>query len=209
MKRKSIVSILSLAIISFLFMNAMPAVTPLADGLEVGDKASDFKLKNAIDGKMVSLSDYEDVKGFILTFTCNTCPYAKMYEQRIIDLHNEFAPKGYPVVAINPNDVAKQPGDSVAEMKKRANEKEYPFAYLQDETQNIAKAFGATRTPHMYILDKDLNVLYIGGIDNNPKDGTAADTHFIKDAINELIDGKEVSTKTSKAIGCTIKWRES
>lgn len=209
MKRKSIVSILSLAIISFLFMNAMPAVTPLADGLEVGDKASDFKLKNAIDGKMVSLSDYEDAKGFILTFTCNTCPYAKMYEQRIIDLHNEFAPKGYPVVAINPNDVAKQPGDSVAEMKKRAEEKEYPFAYLQDETQNIAKAFGATRTPHMYILDKDLNVLYIGGIDNNPKDGTAADTHFIKDAINELIDGKEVSTKTSKAIGCTIKWRES
>lgn len=209
MKRKSLISILSLALIAFLFMNAMPIHSPNANGLEVGDKAEDFKLKDAVTGKKVSLSDYKNANGFILTFTCNTCPYAKMYEQRIIDLHNEFAPKGYPVVAINPNDIVKQPDDSLEKMKERAEEKGYPFAYLQDATQNVAKAYGATRTPHMYILDKDLNVLYIGGIDNNPKDGSAADTHFIKNAINELIEGKEVSTTTSKAIGCTIKWKDS
>ncbi len=209
MKRKSLLPVLGFSILSFLLMSAITTLAPTADGLKVGDKAKDFKLKNATDGKMVSLADYTEAKGFILTFTCNTCPYAKMYEQRIIDLHNEFAPKGYPVIAINPNDVVKQPGDSLDEMKKRAEEKEYPFVYLQDETQQITRDFGATKTPHMYILDKDLNVLYIGGIDNNPKDGSAADTHFVKDAINELMEGKEVSTKTSKAIGCSIKWKES
>ena len=125
----------------------------LAGGYEVGDIANDFSLKN-IDGKMISLKDYNDAKGYIVVFTCNHCPYAKLYEQRIIDLHNKYASQGYPVIAINPNDPEKQPLDSYENMKKRAKEKEYPFAYLFDETQDIAKSFGASRTPHVYILKK-------------------------------------------------------
>ncbi len=209
MNLKKMISTALLPMLAVLLWSAVPAEAPITDGYKVGDKAADFSLKNAVDGKMVSLADYKDAKGFILTFTCNTCPYAELYEQRIIDLHNEFAPKGYPVVAINPNDVVKKPGDSLEAMKERAEEKGYPFVYLQDETQEIAHAFGATRTPHMYILDKDLTVLYIGGIDNNPKDADQANEHYIKNAINELLEGKTISQKTTKAIGCTIKWKES
>ncbi|MGB0524715.1 MAG: thioredoxin family protein [Flammeovirgaceae bacterium] len=180
------------------------------DGYSVGDVVEDFSLKN-IDGKMVSLASYKKAKGFIVTFTCNHCPYAKLYEDRLIELHNKYASKGYPVVAINPNDVTKQPEDSFENMKKRAKEKGFPFAYLYDETQEIATAYGATRTPHVYILHKDgkeLKVKYIGAIDDNPRNADDASEFFVSDAINALLKGKEVKKTHTKAIGCTIKWKE-
>src|SRR5689334_10664874 len=128
------------ALIAFLFIAATPPA-----GYNVGDKARDFKLKN-VDGKMVSLADYKDTKGFIVTFTCNHCPFAKAYEDRIIALHNKYASKGYPVVAINPNDKDREPEDSFDNMVIRAKDKKYSFPYLYDESQEIAKAYGATRT---------------------------------------------------------------
>ncbi len=180
-------------------------------GYEVGDYAMDFKLKN-VDGEMVSLSDYSDAKGFIITFTCNTCPYAVLYEQRIIDLHESFAAKGFPVIAINPNDPVKQPGDSFEEMKSRAAEKKYPFPYLVDDSQEITRTYGATNTPHMYVLKKDndkYQVVYIGAIDNNPKEPEKVTKTYIEDAINAVLNNKEVPVKQSKAIGCTIKWKST
>ncbi len=206
-KKHKYPALLGLLFLAIFSLNAIPA-GEYVGGYQVGDKAKDFTLKN-VDGKMMSLADFSEAKGFIVTFTCNTCPYVKMYDQRIIDLHNEFAPKGYPVIAINPNDVTKQPGDSFEEMQKVAKELKYPFVYLHDATQEVAHAFGATRTPHMYILDKDLTVLYVGGIDNNPKSAEDATEHYIKEAVNELLKGKEISNKTTKAIGCTIKWKDS
>lgn len=182
-----------------------------SEGYEVGDVAADFKLKN-IDGKMVSLADYKDAKGFIVVFTCNTCPYAKLYEQRIVALDQKYKPQGYPVIAIQPNDPALSSGDSFDEMKANAKKKGFTFPYLLDETQEIARAYGATRTPHVFLLNNEkgqLKVAYIGAIDNNHKDAAAADKKYVEDAVDALVAGKPVPATLTKAVGCGIKWREA
>ncbi len=178
-------------------------------GYSVGDKATDFKLKN-IDGKMVSLSDYKDAKGFIVVFTCNHCPVAKAYEDRIIALDNKYRPLHYPVIAINPNDPTIVAEDDFATMQQRAKAKNYGFPYLVDETQNIAKAYGATRTPHVFVLQKsgtDYIVKYIGAIDDNMDDPSAVKEKYVEEAVDALLAGKPITTNNTKAIGCGIKWK--
>lgn len=181
-------------------------------GYQVGDKATDFKLKN-VDGKLVSLADNKAAKGYIIVFTCNTCPFAKAYESRIIALHRKYAPQGYPVVAINPNDPAVSPGDSFAHMQTLARDRQYPFPYLLDETQAVAQAYGATRTPHIYIVTRqpagDLKVAYIGAIDDNSEDAAAVQKKYAETALTEIIAGKPAAVGSTKAIGCTIKWRKA
>lgn len=177
-------------------------------GFNVGDQATDFKLKN-VDGKTISMADYKDAKGYIVVFTCNTCPFSKMYEKRIDLLNQKYESKGYPVIAINSNDVTKQPGDSFEEMVKRSKDKGYSFPYLYDESQAVATAYGATRTPHVYVLNKNLNVSYIGAIDDNHKDANAVTKRYVEEAIDNLLAGKAVMTPTTKAIGCTIKWKDA
>ena len=197
---------LPLLVICFVLLSNF-VMRPLADGYKVGDKATDFKLKN-IDGKMVSLADNQAAKGYIVVFTCNTCPFAKAYESRIVDLNTKYAPLGYPVVAINPNDPAVPPGDSYADMQK----KKYTFPYLVDESQQVAKAFGATRTPHLYVLTKkgsDFVVSYIGAIDDNSEDAKLAKTKYVENAMTEILAGKPATTNSTKAIGCTIKWKRA
>ena len=183
------------------------AETTVNKGYKIGDEATDFKLKN-IDGKMVSLADYPDAKGFIVIFTCNHCPYAKAYENRIIALNNLFAGKGYPVIAINPNDPAVQPEDSYELMQVRAKEKNFNFPYLLDEEQKIYPQYGATKTPHVFVLNKENNkniVRYIGAIDNNYADENDVDEHYVSEAVNALLNGEKVPTEETKAIGCSIK----
>ena len=197
-----------ISLVFSLFALCFIAAAPDA-GYKVGDNARDFKLKN-VDGKMMSLADYKDAKGFIVTFTCNHCPFAKAYEDRIIDLHNKYAAKGYPVVAINPNDKDKAPDDSFDNMVVRAKEKKFPFAYLYDESQEIARAYGATRTPHIYVLSKkgnDLTVEYIGAIDDNADDASAVKVKYAENALDNLLAGKKADPNFTKAIGCTIKWK--
>jgi peroxiredoxin len=177
-------------------------------GYKIGDTAQDFNLKN-VKGKNVSLSGIKDAKGYIVVFTCNQCPYAKAYEQRIIELHKQYAPLGFSVVAINSNDKDVQPGDSFENMKKLAKQKKYPFPYLYDETQEVAKAFGATRTPHVYVLDKDRVVRYIGAIDDNSEDPSLVKEKYVGGAVDALLKGQDVSVKETKAIGCGIKWKKS
>lgn len=187
------------------------ATATWAQGLKVGDAAVDFNLKN-VDGKRVSLKDFQSSQGVIVVFTCNTCPYAQAYEQRIIDLHKTFASKGYPVVAINPNDPVKQPGDSFDKMIERAKEKGFPFPYLFDETQNVATAYGATRTPHVFLLQKTsggFQVAYIGAIDDNVETPSAAKNRYVEAAIESLSQGKTPGVTSTKAIGCTIKWKKA
>lgn len=181
-----------------------------ADGYKVGDVARDFSLKN-IDGKMISLAHYSDAKGVIVVFTCNHCPFAKAYESRIIDLHKTFAAKGYPVVAINPNDPAAYPEDSFENMVKRAKEKSYPFAYVMDETQDIAKSYGATRTPHVFLLKKNASkfeVAYIGAIDDNSENASAVKEKYVEQVIASLVGGKTPTVTMTKAVGCGIKWKK-
>lgn len=183
------------------------ASTNIDEGYKIGDVAEDFSLKN-IDGKMVSLAGYKDVKGFIVIFTCNTCPYAVMYEDRIIALNNKYASKGYPVIAIMPNNTVKKPGDNFDAMKQRAKEKGFTFPYLIDEAQSVYPKFGATKTPHVFILQKGdgLNIVeYIGAIDDNYKDASAVNTKYVEDAVDAMLNGEEVSPTETKAIGCSIK----
>jgi len=178
-----------------------------AGGLEVGDKAAKFNLKN-VDGSVVSLSDYADKNGVVVVFTCNHCPYSIAYEDRIIDLHNKYNSQGYPVVAINPNDPAVQPGDSFEAMQQRSEEKNFPFPYLFDEGQKVYPKYGATRTPHVYLLQntgKKFEVAYIGAIDDNYTDASDVEAFYLEDAIDALIDGKKPEPNFTKAIGCTIK----
>jgi peroxiredoxin len=181
--------------------------TTFGEGYKIGDVAEDFSLKN-IDGKMVSLSDYKNAKGFIVTFTCNTCPYAVAYEDRIVALDKKYASKGYPVIAIMPNNVSIKPDDNLDAMKQRANEKGFTFPYLIDEEQKVFPKFGATKTPHMFVLQKTEKgnvVKYIGAIDDNYKDASAVSTKYVENAVDALLQGKDVEQTETKAIGCTIK----
>lgn len=176
-------------------------------GYDIGDSATDFKLKN-IDNTFVSLSDFKDAKGFILIFTCNTCPYAVAYEDRIEALNKKYASKGFPVVAIMPNNTDIKPGDSLEAMKQRSEEKGFTFPYLIDENQHIFPQYGAKKTPHVYVLSKenDVNVVkYIGAIDDNYKDASLVKTKYVEDAVDALLMGMNVSVKITKAIGCSIK----
>ncbi len=187
---------------------AFRAATP---NYGVGDTVSDFKLKN-VDGKFVSLSDFANSKGVIVIFDCNTCPYSKAYNERISALHKKYAAQGYPVVAINANDPEVSPGDSFDEMVRVAKEKKYDFPYLIDETQTVARAFGATNTPHVFVVKRDGNkfsVAYIGAIDNNARNAQAADKKYVEEAVDALISNKPVPNAKTKAIGCGIKWKNA
>jgi len=169
--------------------------------INVGEKAADFSLAN-VDGEMISFDSYEDVKGYIVVFTCNNCPYAKAYQERLAELHNSYAKKGFPVIAINTS-------DSEEDIKQRAKENNYPFVYLHDATQEVSIAYGAVKTPHVYVLRKDKTVAYIGAVDNNYKDAAAADKLYVKDAVEALLSNKEIKITNTKAIGCAIKWKTS
>lgn len=177
-------------------------------GYQIGDKASDFNLKG-VDGAWVSLNTQKEAKGAIVIFTCNTCPYAVAYEDRIIDLHKNYASKGYPVIAINSNDAKASPGDSFEKMQQRSKDKKFPFAYVYDQSQDVIKNYGGTRTPHVYLLQKEggnFIVKYIGAIDNNHQDASAVTEKYVEDALDSLMNGRKITVESTKAIGCTIKW---
>ena len=178
---------------------------------EIGDTVEDFKLKN-VDGKVIGLSDYKAAKGVVIIFDCNTCPYSKAYNDRIIALNKKYSSAGFPLITINANDPQQSPGDSFEEMAARAKKKNYDFPYLIDETQQVAKSFGATNTPHVFVLQKtgdDFKVAYIGTIDNNSKDASSVTKRYVEEAIDALLAGRPVTTQNTKAIGCTIKWKNT
>lgn len=195
MKKFGIVALLALVVMSF---STLPA------GYKVGDKATDFKLKS-VDGKMYSMADYKDAKGFIVVFTCNHCPFAVKYEDRIVALAKKYKSLGYELIAINPNDPAAQPEDSFDLMKVRAKEKGFTFPYLFDEGQKVYPQYGATKTPHVFLLDKSLTVKYIGAIDDNVDDASAVKEHYLENAIAALEKNQEANPSMTKAIGCSIK----
>ncbi|MDC0117927.1 thioredoxin family protein [bacterium] len=180
---------------------------PTENGYDIGDVVTDFKLEN-IDGKFVSLSDFETAKGFIVVFTCNTCPYAVLYEDRIEALNKKYAKLGYPVIAIMPNNVTTKPGDSMEAMQQRAKEKGFTFPYLMDVDQLVYPQFGATKTPHTYILKSTKSgpvVQYIGAIDDNYSDPSLVKTYYVENAVDTLLNGGLIEVSKTKAIGCSIK----
>lgn len=172
-------------------------------GYKLGEVAEDFNLKN-VDGSMVSLASVGAKKGYIVTFTCNECPFSKLYEDRLIELHNKYAPQGYAVVAINSNS-PKNEKESYEAMQSRAEEKGFPFPYLVDEGQKVYPKFGAVRTPHVFLLDKALKVQYIGAIDDSAKSPEEVSVKYVENAIEALENGKKPNPNLTKAIGCPIK----
>ncbi len=198
------------------FLNILlPAMVLVAfmppTGYRPGDKAKNIKLKN-IDGQTVSLLQFAETRGFIVIFTCNHCPFSVAYEDRILALDRKYKPLGFPVVAVNPNDERIVPEDSFENMQKRAREKNFTFPYLHDATQYYARQYGAQRTPHVFVLQKegkDLIVRYVGAIDNNAYHPEKVTERYVEKAVDELLEGKPVSSPFTKAIGCTIKWKKN
>lgn len=199
---KTIKSIFLLAVVAL--TTAAFTLKPVA-GYAVGDTISDFKLKN-VDGDFLSLSDYDDAKGFIIIFTCNTCPYSVANEDRIIALNDKYEDSGYPVIAINPNNPISVPEESMEKMKIRSDEKGFNFPYLLDEGQKVYPKFGATKTPHVFIVTKnDMKVQYIGAIDNSSRDEDAVTEKYVENAVDALLNNKKIEKTTTVAIGCSIK----
>lgn len=204
---KKIVKLILLTAIVFGVWSFTKAEDTIDNGYKVGDVVSDFKLEN-IDGKMVSMADFKEAKGFIITFTCNTCPYAIAYEDRVEALNKMYATKGFPVIAIMPNNIKVKPGDNMEAMQERAKEKGFTFPYLMDEGQRVYPQFGATKTPHIYVVQKTKKgntVKYIGAIDDNFQDADEVKNKYVEDAVNALLKGEAIDVKETKAIGCSIK----
>jgi len=208
MKTFKVLTLLAVVVILSAFaVNKIGNNADGSTGYGIGDIATDFSLKN-VDGNMVALSDYESAKGFIVVFTCNTCPFSVANEDRINALDAKYKNLGYPVIAINPNNPEAKPGDSFAEMQVRAKDKQFTFPYLFDEGQKVYPSYGATKTPHVYLLEKTTKgneVKYIGAIDDNSRNANAVKEHFLENAVNALLEGKEITVKETKAIGCSIK----
>ena len=175
-------------------------------GYEVGDIATDFSLKD-VSGNQVSLSQFNDAKGFILVFMCNTCPFSIANEERILALDKKYKSVGFPVIGINPNNPVVSPGDSFEAMQQRAKEKNFTFPYLFDEEQQVYPQYGATKTPHVFILKKEngLVVKYIGAIDDSVRDSETVTEKYVENAINSLLSDEDIKTTSTKAIGCSIK----
>eukprot|EP00388_Colpodella_angusta_P008046 GDKJ01022256.1.p1 GENE.GDKJ01022256.1~~GDKJ01022256.1.p1 ORF type:complete len:205 (+),score=13.40 GDKJ01022256.1:92-706(+) len=180
------------------------------NGYQIGDLAADFNLKN-VDGKNISLASYANAKGYIIVFTCNTCPVAKAYQDRVEALQKMYAPLGYPVIAINTNDPIASPGDSYALMQERAKEKKFSFAYLEDPNHVFTKKYGAAKTPHVFVLqktNKGNEVAYMGAIDNDQEETNAQRINYVQNAVNDLLKGQKPDVASTKAIGCSIKWKK-
>ena len=160
-----------------------------------------------VDDKTYSLNDFSDKKILIVIFSCNHCPYVQAYEDRIMELQNEFEKDGVQIIAINSNDDIKYADDSFDEMKKRAATRGFNFPYLRDETQDAAKAFGATHTPQIFLFNNERKLKYEGKIDDNWQEPDKVKSKYLRDAILEVLVEKEVSVPETFSIGCTIKWK--
>ena len=174
--------------------------------LKTGDKALQFTLPG-VDGKEHSLNDYGGKSAVAVVFSCNHCPYVRAWEDRMVQIQADYMNKGAQLVAINANDATKYPDDSFPKMKERAQEKRFNFPYLRDETQEVARGYGAERTPEVFLFDRNLILQYHGAIDDNYDDPKAVREHYLRNALDAILSGKSTSLAETKPVGCTIKWK--
>ena len=176
------------------------------DKLKIGDKCPDFNLKS-VDDKFYSLNSFSGSKILIIIFSCNHCPYVQAYEDRIKEIQTDYAAKGVKIAAINSNDQTQYEDDSFEGMIERARTKVFNFPYLRDEEQTVAKAFDATHTPEIFVFDENRRLAYHGKIDDNWKDEEQVKNTYLRDALDEMLEGREISVPETFSIGCTIKWK--
>lgn len=172
----------------------------------MGDKAIPFKLPG-VDDLTHSLEEYSEKKAVVVIFSCNHCPYVRAWEDRMVQIQTDYSTEGVQLVAINANDAAKYPEDSFQRMKERAAEKHFNFPYLHDETQSTARAYGAERTPEVFLFDRTAILRYHGVIDDNYDDPTAVRVKYLRNALDSLISETQPAISETKPVGCTIKWK--
>jgi peroxiredoxin len=174
--------------------------------LQIGDKAMSFKLPG-VDGTEHSLNDYSGKNAVIVVFSCNHCPYVQAWQDRMVQIQSDYMSRGVQLIAINANDATKFPDDSFAKMKESAQEKGFNFPYLYDETQKVARAYGAQRTPEVFLFDKNSTLQYHGSIDDNYDDPAAVKEHYLSNAVDAVLAGNKVHMAETKPVGCTVKWK--
>jgi peroxiredoxin len=174
--------------------------------LKPGDKAIPFELPG-VDDRRHSLADYADKEAIAVVFTCNHCPYARAWEDRLIDIQAGYADRGVQLVAISANDAKKYPADSFPRMKERSEEKGFNFPYLYDESQQVARAYGAERTPEIFLFDKGGTLRYHGTVDDDYDDPAAVRNHYFRDALEAVLEGRHPLSAETVPVGCTIKWK--
>ncbi|PJF23543.1 MAG: thioredoxin family protein [Phototrophicales bacterium] len=174
--------------------------------LSVGTQLINFELPST-NGMVCGPADYADKDVLVVVFTCNHCPYVLAWEDRLIQAQKDYAEKGVQFLLICANDAEKYPADSFEEMQKRAQEKAYPFPYLHDESQEIARAYGATRTPEIFVFDHNRVLRYHGTVDDNYEDPAAVQQHYMRAAIEALLSGQEPPVAATDPVGCSIKWK--
>lgn len=174
--------------------------------MELGQAAADFSLKG-VDGKTYSLADFAAAEALVVIFSCNHCPYVKAYEDRMIAIQKDFLAQGARFAVINSNDSVNYPEDSFENMSRRAKDKGFNFPYLHDETQAVARAYGATHTPQLFVFDDKRRLSYAGKIDDNWEDAARVKEQFLRDALDAIVAGKRPKVSQTHAIGCTIKWK--
>jgi peroxiredoxin len=174
--------------------------------LKPGEKAVPFEL-TGVDDRRHALEDYADKEAVAVIFTCNHCPYARAWEDRLIGIQSDYAARGVQLVAINANDANKYPDDSFPRMKERSEEQGFNFPYLYDESQEVARAYGAERTPEIFLFDKGGSLRYHGTVDDNYEDPAAVNAHYLREALEAVLAGREPSTTETTPVGCTIKWK--
>ena len=177
----------------------------MAFTLQIGQSAPDFDLPG-VDDKRYALASFKEAPVLIVAFWCNHCPYVIGSEDRMKRFVADYAPRGVAVAAINSNETENHPGDSFAKMVERARQRAYNFPYLRDETQEVARAYGALRTPHFYVFDRDRKLRYTGRMDDNPRTPGTEKTHELRDAVDALLAGKHVPVGMTNPIGCNVKW---
>jgi peroxiredoxin len=174
--------------------------------LQPGDKAVPFELPG-VDDRRHALEDYADKEAVAVVFTCNHCPYARAWENRLIEIQTDYAARGVQLVAISANDAKRYPDDSFHRMRERSEEKGFNFPYLYDESQEVARDYGAQRTPEIFLFDKGSTLCYHGTVDDNYDDPAAVRVHYLREALEAVLAGTEPSTAQTTPVGCTIKWR--
>jgi thiol-disulfide isomerase/thioredoxin len=197
-------NLLAILVVCGLGAYAASASGPLAIGTSV--PMAETKMKG-VDGTEQTLAGAKKAQGLLVVFTCNHCPFAKMWESRIVELGNAYATKGIGVVAVNANDPGQYPEDSLDGMVQRAKDRGMKFPYVVDATSNVARAFGATRTPEAFLFDKDGKLVYHGAIDDNGQEPAKVENAYLKNALEAVLAGREVPVKETKSIGCGIKFR--
>ena len=206
MKSRSLLSLALLLVAAPFPADAQDAAAPTPIALGTAIPMADTKLKN-VDGKDVTIAGEKGAKGTLVVFTCNACPWAKKWEGRLASLGNEAEKKGIGVIAINSNDPGKNPEDGYDVMQARAKSRSMKFAYAVDGTSDLARAFGASRTPEVFLFDAGGKLVYHGAIDDNADDAKKVAKPYLKDAVNAVAAGKAVPTAETKALGCGIKYR--